>query len=259
VWLRPKGAPASVKQSAAPTRSASGRYDSRAAEQYRLLSANLQFASAGRPLQAVLVTSCGTRDGKTTTAANLAIVLAQTGKEVVLVDADLYAPSLHDQFGVDNGRGLTSLLREEYVVPVSVLVQTSVEGLRLLPTGPVPPNPGELLASQRMRDQLGRLRALADVVIIDSPPLLEAGDLAVLASVVDGVLLVVDAQRTRGPDAAHALATLRNAGALVLGAVLNRVPRDTAGYYHANDYTREFPGPAQHPVVGRPRRPPGSS
>src|SRR5205085_3583528 len=157
-------------------------------------------------------------DGKTTTAANLAIVLAQAGKQVILVDADFRAPTLHKVFGTQNVTGLTSLLLHDYMAPASALVQTRVDRLQLLPSGPLPPNPSELAASPQMRHQLGEVCKVADVVVIDGPPVLDLGDAPVLGSLVDGVLLVIDARRTRGPEAAHTIATLQHSGGQILGA-----------------------------------------
>jgi len=223
-----------VDQIVAPTLSPSDR--SRAArlgEAFRLMSANLQVASADSPLRTLLVTSAGAGEGKTSTAANLAIVVAQAGKSVVLIDADLHAPSLHEVFGVPNGAGLTSVLLHEHQTTASVLAQTRIEGLWVLPSGPLPPNPSELLGSQHMRQRMAQLRELADLVILDSSPVLAASDPAMLSGMVDGVLFVVNGQRTRGRDAAEAVAILRNAGARLLGAVVNRVPLYGAAQYQS--------------------------
>lgn len=234
VGLRRQGAPLTVDQVLAPTLSPADRsHAARLGEAFRLMSANLQVASAEGPMRALLVTSGGAGEGKTSTAANLAIVVAQAGKSVVVVDADLHAPALHEVFGVPNGIGLTSLLLHEHQVPATVLVQTRIRGLWVLPSGPLPPNPSELLGSQHMRDRLTELCQLADLVIVDSSPVLAVSDPAVLSGMVDGVLFVVDAQRTRGRDAAEAAATLRNAGARLLGVVLNRVPLHGASRYQA--------------------------
>ena len=202
-----------------------------AGEAYRLLRANLQFAAVEKPLRTLLVTSAEAGDGKSSTAANLAVVMAQAGQRVVLVDGDLRRPTQHHIFETANHAGLTSLLVDETAAAVDVVRPTRVEGLRLLPSGPLPPNPSELLASQRMRTRLAELRELADVVILDSPPVSPVSDPAVLAGQADGTLLVINAQRTRGQQAAQAVATLRAAGANLLGAVLNRVPTTRTGAY----------------------------
>src|SRR5262249_27375398 len=151
---------------------------------------NLQFAAVEHPFRTLLVTSAEQADGKTTVASNLAVVLAQAGQQVLLVEADLRRPSLHDVFGIQNRVGLTSLLVDEGLPAASAPIATRVLGLSVVPSGPLPPNPSELLASRRMRSRLAELRELADVVILDSPPVLAVSDPVVLAGLVDGTLLV---------------------------------------------------------------------
>jgi capsular exopolysaccharide synthesis family protein len=235
VALLPQDAPRTVDRMPAaqpsPAGYGYGYGASHAAEAFRLLRANLQFVAIERPLRTLLVTSSDAGDGKSTTAANLAIVLAQAGQRVLLVDADLRRPSQHQVFDLPNRAGLTSLLLDEKLQAENAVARTRVQGLTLLPSGPLPPNPSELLASPRMRARLSELRELADLVIVDSPPVLPVSDPAILAGQADGTLLVVNAQRTRGQHAAHAVATLQQAGARLLGAVLNRTPRTGGSYY----------------------------
>jgi capsular exopolysaccharide synthesis family protein len=132
---------------------------------------------------------------------------------------------------VRNRAGLTSLLIDDSLDPSRVLVHTQVERLQVIPSGPQPPNPSELLASERMRRRLEQLSQLADVVILDSPPVLAVSDPAILAALTDGTLVVVNSVRTRGQHAAQAVATLRGTGARLLGIVLNRAPLDRRSYY----------------------------
>jgi tyrosine-protein kinase len=224
-----------------PSPGGSASYDYASAgigEMFRLLRANLQFAAVERPLRSVLVTSPEQGDGKTTVTANLAVVLAQAGQQVLLVEADLRRPSLSEVFGIPNRVGLTSLLLDEKLDPASAAVETRVPGLRLLPSGPLPPNPSELLASQRMRTRAAQLRELADIVIVDSPPVLAVSDPAVLAGLVDGTVLVVSSVKTRGQHAAQTVSMLQKAGALVLGVVLNRTRSSHGSYvaYKARGY-----------------------
>jgi tyrosine-protein kinase len=235
-----------VPKPTAPTEVRSGydHEDAAAAEAFRLLRANLQFAAVERRLRTLLVTSTDAGDGKSMTAANLAVVMAQSGQKVLLIDADLRHPTLHALFGVPNRVGLTSLIVDEHLSAESAMVGTGVDGLRLIASGPLPPNPSELLASQRMRHQLEELCDLADLVIVDSPPVLPVSDPAVLAGLTDGTLMVVNAQRTAGQHAADATSTLRSAGAHLLGAVMNRVPRRGASYYGAYTYVRQAPAEA---------------
>jgi capsular exopolysaccharide synthesis family protein len=216
-------------------------YTPHSGEAYRLLRANLQFAAVEHPLRSLLVTSCDPGDGKSTTAANLAVVAAQSGARVLLVDADLRRPSLHTIFGLRNATGLTSLLVDPGLATEDALLPTHVPNLTVLLSGPLPPNPGELLASQRMADRLAELSGLADLVIIDSSPVLPVSDAAVLAGWVDASLLVVDVRRTRGHQAASAVAMLERAGARLVGAVLNRLPRSRGSYYgrYGQEYRAE--------------------
>lgn len=200
-------------------------------EALRLLRTNLQFAAVARPLHSLVVTSSEAGDGKTTIATNLAIVLAQAGQRVILVDADLRRPTVHQVLGLPNRAGLTSLLIDESVRASDLVNPTQFSGLSVIPSGPLPPNPGELLASDRMRRRMEELTGLADVVIFDSPPVLAVSDPAILAALVDGALLVASANRTRGQRAAHALDIIRGTGATVLGIVLNRAPLDRRSYY----------------------------
>jgi succinoglycan biosynthesis transport protein ExoP len=199
-------------------------------EAFRLLHAKLQFAAMAHPLRALAITSCSVGDGKTTIAANLAMVAAQAGFKVLLVDGDLRRPALHAVLGLPNGTGLTSMLENDQLAAADTVQPTSVPGLSLVASGPLPPSPGQLLASQRMRLRLAELRELADLVVIDMSAVLPVSDPSVLAGLVDGVLLVVNAGRTRGQQAAPAVAMLHGAGARLLGVVLNRVPRGGGSY-----------------------------
>ena len=225
------------------SRSEYSHADQAVSEAFRLLRANLQFAAIERRLRTLLVTSSEAGDGKSMTAANLAVVVAQAGRNVLLVDADLRHPTLHALFGVSNRLGLTSLIVDQHLGVESVMVGTPVEGLWLIPSGPLPPNPSELLASQRMRDQLEEFCKLADLVVIDSPPVLPVSDPAVLAGVTDGTLMIVNVERTAGQRVSESTRTLRSAGAHLLGAVMNRVAPRGASYYEGYWYMQ--PAPAE--------------
>lgn len=199
-------------------------------EAYRVLRTNLQFSSLDRPLQTLVVTSPNPVEGKSTTAANLAVVMAQAGKAVVLVDADLRRPVQHRVFGVDNNRGLTEVLLDGDPVLDRNLQETGVENLRLLTTGPLPPNPSELLGSQRMARLVEQLKKEADVIVFDSPPSLAVADASVLATQADGVLMVADAGHTRRKMANEAVERFRQVGANLLGVALNRLKSGRGGY-----------------------------
>jgi len=201
------------------------------AEAYRTLRTNIEFASVDAPIRTLLVTSSISGEGKTVIAANLAVVFAQAGRRVLLVDADLRKPGIHLVFDLPNSQGLTTLLRSDDVSLDVIARATEQENLRILTTGPLPPNPAELLGSQRMRVILDRFKAGGNLVIFDSPPLQPVADPAILSSVVDGTLLVIDAGRSRRGVVRQGREALAKAGANVLGAVVNRVrDRAHAGY-----------------------------
>jgi capsular exopolysaccharide synthesis family protein len=204
-----------------------------ATEAFRTLRTNVSFATIDAPAHTLLVTSSVPGDGKTVTAANLAVVLAQADARVILVDADLRKPGTHEMFNLTNVRGLTTLLANDRIDLGVVLQDTEQPGLRILATGPLPPNPAELLGSQRMRQVLERLRGAADIVVLDSPPVQAVTDAAILSSYVDGVLLVVDASHGRRRAVRESREALARAGANVLGVVLNRLPSAANASYAA--------------------------
>jgi capsular exopolysaccharide synthesis family protein len=204
---------------------------SAAAEAYRTLRTNIEFASLDEPVRTLLITSAGTGEGKTVTAANLAVVFAQTGWRVLLVDADLRKPGAHLIFNLPNTDGLTTLLRSDELSLDTIAQPTEIAGLRVLTTGQLPANPAELLGSHRMRKVLDRLIADADLLILDGPPLRAVTDSAILSSLVDGTLLVIDASRSQRPAVRQGREALERAGAHVLGAVINRMAGRTQPQY----------------------------
>jgi non-specific protein-tyrosine kinase len=201
---------------------------SAAAEAYRTLRTNIQFSSLDRPLKTLLITSTAPDEGKSVTLANLAVTMAQAEQRVLMVDCDLRRPSLHSLFGLSNERGLTSAILEqgEGELPIQA---TSVPGLSLLASGPLPPRPADLLGSRRMGAMVERLRASADMVLIDTPPVVAVSDAAVLAPQVDGVLLVLQAGHTRRDRAREARQILEKVKAHIIGVVLNNA-RLEGGY-----------------------------
>ncbi len=208
------------------------------AEAYRTLRTNIEFASVDDPTRTLLVTSAAPNEGKTVTAANLAVVFAQADRKVLLVDADLRKPGVHAIFDLPNAHGLTTLLRSDDVSVDAVAHVTELANLSVLTSGPLPPNPAELLGSQRMRLVVDRLTKNADMVIFDSPPVRAVADANILGSFLDGTVFVIDAGRSRRGAVRRAREALSAADARVLGAVLNRVPAKTrpadsayAGYY----------------------------
>jgi succinoglycan biosynthesis transport protein ExoP len=203
-------------------------------EAYRTMRTNLQFSSLDRPLRSLVVTSANPKEGKSTTLANLGVVMAQAGKSVVLVDSDLRRPVLHKIFQVPNKEGLTNVLLEETLYLNGQLQETGIENLRILTSGPLPPNPSELLGSKKMQRLLDELKEQADVVLFDTPPALAVTDAAVLASQTDGVLVVAEAGRTRRAAAKQALDNLKQVGATLMGVAMNRLSLRGLGrsYYY---------------------------
>jgi non-specific protein-tyrosine kinase len=196
------------------------------AEAYRRLRTNLEFASLDKPLRTLLITSAGPGEGKSTTLANLAVSIAQAGRSVILVDSDLRRPSLHEVFGLGNQEGLTTVVaRPGEHIPLQA---SGVEGLSVLTSGPLPDIPADLIASPGMETLITTLGEQADIVLFDAPPVVTVSDAAVLASRVDGVLLAVNAGRTRREYAQRAKAMLEKVHAHVVGAVLINAPRDSA-------------------------------
>ena len=201
-----------------------------AAEAYRSLAANLQFAYADRQLQTIGVTSAAEGEGKSTTVANLAVALAQTGRRVVVIDADLRRPGQHGVFGVEREPGLSNLLLGSMDAGQLPLQETGAAGVKLLASGPLPDNPLEVLASRRLDQVLGLARAHADFVLVDTPPSGALADAAVVAPRLEGVLLVVSAGKTKRDLARRAREQLERVNANILGVVLTDVRADERLY-----------------------------
>ena len=202
-------------------------------EAYRTLRTNLDFASLDLALKTLVVTSAGVGEGKSTTLANLAVVSAQAGRNVVLVDSDLRRPTLHQVFGLDNETGLTTVILDEKALAAPPLQESGIEGLSVLTSGSQPPNPAELMGSKRMDELIAVLAERADQVFFDSPPVVAVTDAAVLATKVDGVLLVVGAGKTRREQARSAVRRLQQINARLVGTVLTNVQMGAhfEGYY----------------------------
>ncbi len=203
---------------------------SAAAEAYRTLRTNLMFSSVERPIHTLLVTSAAHSEGKSLALANLAVTFAQAGNRTILVDCDLRQPTQHTIWNVSNERGLTTMILDAAALSSPPLVETPVADLLLLPAGPPPPNPADVLSSQRMNEIVGVLKARAAYILFDSPPVLAASDAALLGSKVDGALLIVRAGHTRREHAARARQALQRVHVRLLGAVLTNASRDSLNY-----------------------------
>jgi non-specific protein-tyrosine kinase len=211
------------------------------AEAYRTLRTAVLFAALQRKAKTLLITSPHEGEGKSSTSANLAVVLAQAGKRVVVVSGDLRKPRLGRFFGFDNSVGLTNALAGE--VPLwECLMQAGIDNLRVLPAGPIPGNPAELLGSSAMGNVLAQLREAADFVLIDGPPVLVVADAVTVAPLVDAVLLVADAQTTHRGAVEHARQQLEQVDAKIIGAVYNNFDPSKGGatpYYYRYSYAYE--------------------
>ena len=209
----------------------------RLAESYRLLRSNILASVPDQAqLRTLLIASPAMGEGKSTTAANLAIVLAESGRRVILVDADMHRPTQMKLFSVPGRPGFSTLLLDPNVSASDVIRPTWLPNLSVLPAGPTPADPSALLSSRRCDELLNQLHELCDLVVVDTPPLLAQPDAALLGTRTDGVLLVVDASRSRGRQAGRAIEMLRESGAVVLGAVLNRIPRKAMEYPAYDSY-----------------------
>ena len=215
-----------------------------AAEAYRVIRTSIQFAQAGKELKTIALTSCTPNEGKSTTIANLAVVLTQAGKSVLLIDCDMRNPTVHKNFKLSNKVGLSSCI--SMGTPLSEAVQvTKIENLYALTGGVIPPNPSELLGSERMKALVEEAGELYDYVLIDTPPVLPATDALIVSRVVDGMVLVIASGEVKVDMAREVKNQLVGAGANLLGVVLNKVRSEHHGYgygyyyYYGSDGTKQ--------------------
>ncbi len=224
-------------------------------EAFRSLRTNIQFAGVDQPIRTLLVTSAGPSEGKSTVAANLAVVMSQAGLKVALIDCDLRRPTVHKQFELPNRAGLTDIMLQDVGSWNGVMQPTGVNNLAVVLSGSLPPNPSELLGSKRMQQFLAYLHKSSDIVIIDAPPLLAVTDALVLSSLTDGVLLVVDNGGTRIGEVVQGKVQLEQANARILGVVMNKIPTGRRGYsyyyYYYNRYYYEADGNGKRRVQRR--------
>ena len=202
-------------------------------ESYRTLRTNLQFSKVDRHIKTILVTSSGPKEGKSTTAANLAIAMAQVGHKVALIDADLRRPVIHSIFGLNKDEGITNYLMETISYD-KLAKKTFLDNLWIMPCGVLPPNPSELLASRKMEDMLTKLRNDFDIIILDSPPVIAVTDAAILSTKVDGTILVVNSGQTNRDALTRANVLLDNVDTKLLGLLINGI--DVDGIYGSYYY-----------------------
>jgi len=201
------------------------------AEQYRTIRTNIQFSNVDQDIKTIVLTSSGAEEGKSTTSANLATVYAQQGLNVLLIDADLRKPTGHYTFRLENHIGLTNVLTRQSTLAQAVQ-ESEIPHLSVLTSGPIPPNPSELLASAQMAELLKEMKKQFDMIIFDTPPILAVADAQILANQVDGTILVVSSGKTEKDAALKSKELLSNAQGKLLGVVLNNRKVEEGNYYY---------------------------
>lgn len=200
-------------------------------EQYRTVRTNIRFSTTDDDLRSILFTSSSPSEGKSTSAANIAIVFAQEGRRVLLIDADMRKPTMHHTFHINNGRGLSSLLTRQATMQ-EVIIDSEIENLFLMPCGPIPPNPAELIGSRTMKVLIEQLKNDFDLIVFDAPPLLSVADAQILSNECDGTILVVNTGSTEKEAALKAKETLQSANARILGVLMNNYTLAKDHYYY---------------------------
>ncbi|MCO5218333.1 MAG: polysaccharide biosynthesis tyrosine autokinase [Thermomicrobiales bacterium] len=212
-----------------------------AAEAVRLLRTNLTFAGVEHPIRSLTVTSSIEGEGKSTIAANLAVSIASSGKSVALIDADLRKPTQHRIFGIENAQGVTTYLSDQGERWQEDASRVALPGLTVISSGPIPPNPAEMLVASRFAELIAQLEAEFDVVIIDTPPVLQASDALIVGSLTDGILLVTQHGRTRIDALRNSSGLVHQSGTRLVGVVVNRVDK-SGGNYYGGGYYGEYYG-----------------
>ena len=206
-----------------------------------MLRTNIQFANIDQPINTLLITSAEPLEGKSTISANLAVVNAQNGRDVTLVDCDLRRPTIHKRFGLPNKAGFSTLFISTLDAMENIRQATKIPHLSVLTTGPLPHNPAELIASRRMIEILKRIRGKGDLIILDTPPALAVTDASILAPIVDGVLLVMTPGATKRMAARDMVEQLTRVGGTILGVVFNNFSESRGAYaYRSNKYYSRY-------------------
>lgn len=208
------------------------------AEAFRTLKTNIQFSSIDTEIQAIVVTSSQPGEGKSLTTCNLGLTMARSGIEVLLVDGDLRKPTMHKYFLLSNSVGLTNLLIDDSLT-IESASQKIMDNLTILTSGPIPPNPTDLLQTRKMKRLLDQFKNHFELIIIDSPPVMAAADASVLSILADGTIMVVGYGNSSKDLAVKAKEQLQMVKANILGVVINKVPMNGQGYYHYYYYSEK--------------------
>ena len=208
-------------------------------EQFNTIRTNIKFSNVDKDYKTLMVTSSSMSEGKSTVSANIATAFAKQGLHTLLVDSDLRRPTINATFGIDNPQGLSNYLSERNFDINSIIYKTSVKNLYVMPSGPIPPNPSELIGSKRMAELIKKLSEQLDLVIFDAPPVLSVTDAQIVSTNVDGTILVVRANKTEKNAVKEAVRLIKQVGGHIIGTVLNDVEVKGSGYYGYYGYSKD--------------------
>lgn len=207
-------------------------------EQFNTIRTNIKFSNVDKDYKTLMVTSSNISEGKSTVSANIATTFAKQGLHTLLVDSDLRRPTVNATFGIDNPQGLSNYLSERNFDINSIIYKTSVKNLYVMPSGPIPPNPSELIGSKRMAELIKKLSEQLDLVIFDAPPVLSVTDAQIVSTNVDGTILVVRANKTEKAAVKEAVRLIKQVGGHIIGTILNDVEVKGSGYYGYYGYSK---------------------
>ena len=207
-------------------------------EQFNTIRTNIKFSNVDKDYKTLMVTSSNISEGKSTVSANIATTFAKQGLHTLLVDSDLRRPTVDATFGIDNPQGLSNYLSERNFDINSIIYKTSVKNLYVMPSGPIPPNPSELIGSKRMAELIKKLSDQLDLVIFDAPPVLSVTDAQIVSTNVDGTILVVRANKTEKAAVKEAVRLIKQVGGHIIGTILNDVEVKGSGYYGYYGYSK---------------------